>query len=52
MLVNAVYWTLGMEKDIPNAGTKVEIVGQYKPTKFAGNGYTKGIKPEDHALKD
>jgi trehalose utilization protein len=52
MLVNAVYWTLGMEKDIPNEGTKVDLVGTYKPTKFAGNGYTKGIKPEDHALKD
>ncbi len=52
LLVNAVYWVLGKENEIPAEGTKVDLVGQYKPTKFAGNGYTKGIKPEDHALKD
>jgi len=31
LLVNAVYWTLGREKDIPPEGAKVDIIGEYKP---------------------
>lgn len=33
MLVNAVYWSLGMEKKIP-AKNAVDLVGEYKPTPF------------------
>ncbi|HVT26612.1 MAG TPA: hypothetical protein VHE81_01205, partial [Lacipirellulaceae bacterium] len=34
LLVNAVYWGLGMEHKIPSGGTTVDIVGDYEPTKF------------------
>ena len=51
MFVNAAYWCLGMEDDIPTAGTNVAIVGEYKPTRFGFGKYTKGIKPSDHQLK-
>ncbi len=34
LLINAVFWGLGMEDQIPEQGTNVEIVGGYEPTKF------------------
>lgn len=34
MLVNAVYVLLGMESEIPEEGTNVDIVGDYNPTAF------------------
>jgi hypothetical protein len=34
LLINSVYWGLGMEDKIPENGTNVAIVGDYKPTKF------------------
>jgi hypothetical protein len=34
LLVNAVYFCLGMGDKIPEMGTKVEIVGDFNPTKF------------------
>jgi type 1 glutamine amidotransferase len=46
LIVNAVYWGLGMENKIrPNA--KVDIIGPYKPTPFGFNAFQKGRKPED-----
>jgi Trehalose utilisation len=48
LLVNAGYWALGMEDQIPTK-SNVEIVGDYKPTKFAFGGSTKGLKPADMA---
>jgi hypothetical protein len=33
MLVNAVYWCLGMEKKIP-AKSAVDFVGEFKPSRF------------------
>ncbi len=50
MLVNAVYWILGMDDQIPESGTAVDLVGDYKPSAYGFNGYTKGVKPSDHAL--
>jgi hypothetical protein len=49
LLVNASYWALGMEKDIPEA-SEVETVGVYHPTAFGFNGFVKGVKPSSHAL--
>lgn len=47
MLVNAVYWALGMEKKIsPQAD--VRLVGEYHPSHFSFDGYVKGRKPEDY----
>ena len=46
MVVNAAYWCVGMEDQIP-AKNNVEIVGEWHPTKFGFNGYRKGVKPAD-----
>ena len=50
LLVNAAYWCVGLEDKIP-AKSCVEIVGEFKPRPFGSNGYKKGVKPSDHALK-
>lgn len=44
LLVNATYWATGLE--VP-AKADVALVGDYQPTKFGFNGYTKGKKPAD-----
>ncbi len=49
LLVNACYWALGMEGQIP-AAANVEIVGPYDPTPFGHSGYKKGVKPGDLSL--
>jgi type 1 glutamine amidotransferase len=48
MLVNAVYWALGLEDKMPEK-TKVDIVGEYTPSPFRFGGHVKGVKPEDLA---
>ena len=50
LLVNACYWAIGMEDKIPEK-SDVEIVGEFKPLPFRGDGFKKGVKPEDHAMK-
>jgi len=50
LVVNACYWALGMADKIPEK-TKVDIVGEYKPTAFGFGAYTKGVKPSDLADK-
>lgn len=32
--VNAVYWALGLEEAIPEEGTKVDLVGDYRPSQY------------------
>jgi type 1 glutamine amidotransferase len=51
MLVNATYWAVNLEEKIPAAGAKVDVVGDFKPTKFGFKGYVKGKKPTDYAAK-
>jgi hypothetical protein len=48
LLVNATYQLLGLP--IP-AKADVAIVGDYQPSAYGFNGYQKGVKPADHALK-
>jgi type 1 glutamine amidotransferase len=48
LLVNACYWAVGLEDKIPEK-SNVELVGEYKPTKFGFNGAAKGVRPEAHA---
>jgi type 1 glutamine amidotransferase len=31
LLVNAIYWSLGREAEIPASGAKVDIIGEYNP---------------------
>ena len=47
LLVNACYWAVGLEDKIPEKAN-VDLVGDYKPTKFGFNGAVKGVKPESH----
>jgi len=46
LLVNACYWTLGMEDRIP-ARSDVELVGPYKPRPFGFDGFARGLRPDD-----
>jgi N-acyl-D-aspartate/D-glutamate deacylase len=50
LLVNASYWTLGLQEKIPE-DSKVDLVGDYQPLPFGHNGFAKGVKPADHAIK-
>jgi type 1 glutamine amidotransferase len=47
MLVNAAFWALGMEDRIPEK-SKVDIVGEFKPTPFGFGKAKKGLKPADY----
>ena len=49
LLVNAAYWTVGLEKQIP-AKANVAYVGEYKPTWFGFGKFKAGLKPEDLVL--
>lgn len=51
MLVNAVYWTLGMEDKIAEK-SQVDLVGQFKPTPFRFGGAKKGVRPADLAMPE
>lgn len=44
MVVNAVYWALGLEKKI-TPKLDVRVVGEYKPSPFKFNGFIPGRKP-------
>ncbi len=46
LIINAAYWALGMEAQIP-ARAKVDLVGSYAPTDFGFGGHEKGVKPGD-----
>jgi type 1 glutamine amidotransferase len=48
LMVNAVYWAVGLESKIP-ARSKVDLVGAYQATQFKFNGFRAGLKPEDFA---
>jgi type 1 glutamine amidotransferase len=49
LLVNAAYWCLGLEDQIPERAN-VDIVGKYDPTPYGFDGYVRGVRPSDHAL--
>jgi type 1 glutamine amidotransferase len=44
MVVNAVYWAMGLEKKI-TPRLDVRVVGEYKPSAFKFNGFIPGRKP-------
>jgi type 1 glutamine amidotransferase len=50
MLVNASFWALGMEEKI-SPTLNVSLVGDFQPSRFAFNGYKKGVRPGDLAIK-
>ena len=46
LLVNASYWALGMEAQIP-AKSNVDIVGSYEPLPFGFGKHKPGVRPAD-----
>ena len=50
LIVNGVYWAVGMEKKIPKK-VNVDLVGEFQPTMYGFNGFKKGVKPAEHELK-
>ena len=50
LIVNGVYWALGLEGQIPPGGTKVDLVGEFKPTPFGFGKHVKGVKPAQHEM--
>jgi len=48
--VNSCYWGLNMEDQI-TADSNVDYIGEYKPTMYGFNAFTKGIYPCEHELK-
>ncbi len=50
LLVNACFWAAGLEDKIPEK-TNVDLVGKFEPTRFAGGGHKKGVRPIDHATE-
>ena len=50
LLVNAAYWCVGMEGQIP-ARAKVDLVGDFHPTPFGFGKFRKGLRPADFALE-
>jgi len=46
LLVNACYWALGMEEQIP-ARSAVDLVGEYRPRPFGFDGFARGLRPSD-----
>lgn len=49
LMVNAVYWGVGLEKRIPARGN-VDYVGEYQPTYFGFKKFKRGVKPSDFKL--
>jgi type 1 glutamine amidotransferase len=49
LLVNACYWGMGLEDQIP-ARAKVDLVGTYDPNPIGTGRHKKGLKPANHKL--
>lgn len=47
LLVNACYWAIGMEEQIPDS-SNVEIIGDYNPTMFGFGNHQQGLTPADY----
>jgi type 1 glutamine amidotransferase len=50
LLVNAVYWCVGLEKQIA-ADANVSIVGEFHARPFGNNRFDKGVRPADLEMK-
>lgn len=49
LVINAVYWGLGMEDQIDD-DRSVDIVGEFKPTMYGFGTHVRGMKPADFKL--
>ena len=50
MMVNAAYWCLRLEERIADV-SNVEIVGEYKATRFGNNLFKKNLRPSQSSMK-
>jgi len=50
LLVNACYWAMGLEQQIPKE-SNVDIVGEYNPTMYGYGGFKKEQTPADYKLQ-
>jgi len=48
LLINGVYWAVGLENQI-QADSVIDFVGPYQPNTFRGRGEAKGVKPAMYA---
>jgi hypothetical protein len=48
LFFNAAFWTLGMEDQIPSAGLKAEMIGEWTPSNFGFNQFRSGLHPADY----
>jgi hypothetical protein len=46
LLVNAVYWCVGLDDQIP-PHADVALVGSYQPSRFGFGGFKRGVKPSE-----
>ena len=46
MLINACFWTIGLEDKI-NPNSNIDFVGKYTPSTFSFKGYKTKVKPSD-----
>src|SRR5438067_9358076 len=44
LLINAAYWTLGLESQIAER-SKVDIVGEFRPSQYRTRGFVPDVKP-------
>lgn len=44
LVINGIYWSLGLENEI-KADSVIDFVGPYQPNTFQGGGHARGIKP-------
>ena len=44
MIINGIYWSVGLEKHI-KGDSKIDFVGPYKPSTFKNRGEVKGLNP-------
>ncbi|MHC4398583.1 MAG: ThuA domain-containing protein [Planctomycetota bacterium] len=49
LLVNACYWCLGLEDQIPEKAN-VDVVGTFEPSFYGFGEFKKGLKPSDYGL--
>jgi hypothetical protein len=51
LLVNAAYWCVGMEQEIPERA-RVDLIGEYEPTSFGFGKSIPGLTPADFKSLD
>ncbi len=49
LVVNACYWAVGMEGQIP-AHSQVDLVGAYAPSPIGFGDHRRGVRPQDHRI--